>query len=103
MLRRCCVIELLLIAIPDVVRAGYLDENPDEVFSSVYERLGALPLRAAQLGKLEATNVPVAIQKVDGKSFGVAVGGLLGMSFLSRFDVQMAGGFIEVRTRRAKQ
>jgi len=56
-----------------------------------------------QLGKLEATNVPVAVQKVDEKSYGVGVDGLLGMSFLSRFEVQMAGGFIEVHTRRAKQ
>lgn len=48
MLGRCCVIALLLIAVPDIVRAGYLDENPDEVFSGVYERLGALPLRAAR-------------------------------------------------------
>jgi clan AA aspartic protease (TIGR02281 family) len=55
-----------------------------------------------KLGKLEATNVPVAVQKVDEKSYGAGVDGLLGMSFLSRFEVQMAGGFIEVRTRRPK-
>jgi clan AA aspartic protease (TIGR02281 family) len=55
------------------------------------------------LGKLEATNVPVAIQNVDEKSFGPGVDGLLGMSFLSRFDVQMAGGTIEVRTRQPKK
>jgi aspartyl protease family protein len=56
-----------------------------------------------RLGKLEATNVPVAVQTVDDKSYGAGVDGLLGMTFLSRFEVQMAGGFIEVRTRRAKQ
>jgi clan AA aspartic protease (TIGR02281 family) len=56
-----------------------------------------------QLGKLEATNVPVAIQKVDEKSYGAGIDGLLGMSFLSRFEVQMAGGSIEVRTRRPKK
>ena len=55
------------------------------------------------LGKLEATNVPVAIQNADDKSYGAGVDGLLGMSFLSRFEVQMAGGSIEVRTRRAKK
>jgi clan AA aspartic protease (TIGR02281 family) len=54
------------------------------------------------LGKLEATNVPVAVQSADDKSYGAGVDGLLGMSFLSRFEVQMAGGFVEVRTRRAK-
>lgn len=55
------------------------------------------------LGKLEATNVPVAVQKVDEKSYGAGVDGLLGMSFLSRFEVQMADGSIEVRTRRPKK
>ena len=55
------------------------------------------------LGKLEAVNVPVAIQKVDEKSYGAGVDGLLGMSFLSRFEVQMANGTIEVRTRRPKR
>ena len=40
------------------------------------------------------------VQKLDDKSYGAGVDGLLGMSFLSRFDMQMAGGFIEVRTRR---
>jgi clan AA aspartic protease (TIGR02281 family) len=56
-----------------------------------------------QLGKLEATNVPVVVQNVDEKSFGAGVDGLLGMSFLSRFEVQMAGGSIEIRTRAAKK
>lgn len=55
------------------------------------------------LGKLEATNVPVAVQKVDEKSYGTGVDGLLGMSFLSRFEVQMAAGSIEVRSRRPKK
>jgi clan AA aspartic protease (TIGR02281 family) len=55
------------------------------------------------LGKLAATNVPVAIQNADAKSYGAGVDGLLGMSFLSRFEVQMANGSIEVRTRRPKK
>ena len=48
MLGRYCLIAALLITMPNVVRAGYLDENPAEVFSAVYERLGALPLQAAR-------------------------------------------------------
>jgi clan AA aspartic protease (TIGR02281 family) len=56
-----------------------------------------------QLGTLEATNVPVVVQNVDEKSFGAGVDGLLGMSFLSGFEVQMAGGSIEIRTRGAKK
>jgi clan AA aspartic protease (TIGR02281 family) len=54
------------------------------------------------LGKLEARSVPVVVQKTDQKSYGADVDGLLGMSFLSRFEMQMAGGFIEVRSRRPK-
>jgi clan AA aspartic protease (TIGR02281 family) len=55
-----------------------------------------------RLGSLEAANVPVVVQATDASSYGAGVDGLLGMSFLSRFDLQMAGGFIEVRTRRPK-
>jgi len=55
------------------------------------------------LDKLEAANVPVAVQKTDDKSYGNGVDGLLGMSFLSRFEVQMAAGAIEVRTRQPKK
>lgn len=54
------------------------------------------------LGQLSAGNVPVAVQDTDERSFGRGVDGLLGMSFLSRFDIQVARGFIEIRTRRAK-
>jgi clan AA aspartic protease (TIGR02281 family) len=55
------------------------------------------------LGKLDAKNVPVAVQQVDAKSYGTGVDGLLGMTFLSRFEVQMARGFVEVRTRSQKR
>jgi hypothetical protein len=30
-----------------MAQAGYLDEKPDEVFESVYARIGALPVQAA--------------------------------------------------------
>ncbi|WP_334376513.1 hypothetical protein [Bradyrhizobium sp. AZCC 1719] len=39
---------MLLFAAQGGAIAGYLDENPDEVFSTVYERLGALPAKAAR-------------------------------------------------------
>jgi len=42
------------------------------------------------------------VQKTDENSYGAGVDGLLGMSFLWRFEVQMTDGFIEVRTRRRK-
>jgi clan AA aspartic protease (TIGR02281 family) len=54
------------------------------------------------LGSLQATNVPVAVQSGDETGYGQGVDGLLGMSFLSRFEVQIANNFVEVRTRRPK-
>jgi aspartyl protease family protein len=54
------------------------------------------------LGRLEAIDVPVAVQD-DDKSYGASIDGLLGMSFLSRFEVQMAGGVVEIRTRQPRK
>ena len=51
------------------------------------------------LGSLEVNDVPVV---VDTKSYGPGIDGLLGMSFLSRFEIQLATGSIEIRTRRPK-
>src|SRR4029453_887592 len=47
MLERYCAAAFLLFATQVPAIAGYLDENPDEVFSAVYERLGALTVKAA--------------------------------------------------------
>jgi len=55
------------------------------------------------LGSLQATDVPVAVQNGDDKTYGAGIDGLLGMSFLSRFEVQIANNFVEVRTRQAKR
>lgn len=55
-----------------------------------------------QLGKLEALNVPTIVQKGDEKSLAGDIDGLLGMSFLTRFDLQMSKGVIELRTRHRK-
>jgi aspartyl protease family protein len=52
------------------------------------------------VGKLAAINVPVVVMTSGAPNFGANVDGLLGMSFLSRFDVRMSGGFIEIATRR---
>ena len=55
-----------------------------------------------RLGKLQAQNIPLVVQKTDDRSYGPGVDGLLGMSFLSRFEMKLADGFIEIRTRRPK-
>jgi clan AA aspartic protease (TIGR02281 family) len=52
------------------------------------------------IGKLQAKNVPVVVLNSAERGFGIGVDGLLGMSFLSRFDVRLTGGFIEIQTRR---
>ncbi len=54
------------------------------------------------LGGLQATNVPIVVQNTDQRSYGVTIDGLLGMSFLSRFEVQLSDAFVEVRTRGRK-
>lgn len=47
MFRSCCVAVLLASSF-GIAQAGYLDENPDEVFESVYERIGTLPVQATR-------------------------------------------------------
>jgi hypothetical protein len=53
MFRQYCAVAFLLAARSGVASAGYLDENPNEVFATVYERIGALPVQAAARGGLE--------------------------------------------------
>src|SRR5258708_34297818 len=51
MFKRTWFISFLVAAVAGAgtARAGYLDENPDEVFEGVYKKLGVtLPLRAAR-------------------------------------------------------
>ena len=45
----------------------------------------------------------MVVQDGDQSSYGPGVDGLLGMSFLSRYELQVAGGFIEIRTRSRKR
>lgn len=48
MFRHYCAAVILFAATPGAASAGYLDENPDDVFATVYERIGALPVQAAR-------------------------------------------------------
>ena len=86
-------------------RAKIPQSNLSEITLATANGLTKGKLSSAEkvvLGKLLASKVPVVVQKTDAKSFGPGVDGLLGMSFLSRFEMQMAGGFMEIRTRRRK-
>ncbi len=57
---------------------------------------------SVKLGALTAKEVPIIVQSSTEKLYGKAIDGLLGLSFLSRFEVQIGGGFVEVRTRAPK-
>jgi clan AA aspartic protease (TIGR02281 family) len=52
--------------------------------------------------KAQAQGVSVVVVRAEPNPFGARLDGLLGMSFLSRFDLQMSDGFIEIRTRGKK-
>jgi aspartyl protease family protein len=52
-----------------------------------------------KLGTIEAKNVAIAVQADKDGSYGVGIDGLLGMSFLSRFDVSIADRAVTIRAR----
>ena len=90
-------------AFADRARISRPDGNDITLFTANGQTKGSLT-RAdrVRLGKLQAQNVPIVVQKTDEKSYGPGVDGLLGMSFLSRFELKLADGYIEIRTRRPK-
>jgi aspartyl protease family protein len=49
------------------------------------------------VGKAEAKGVVVAVYRGSGQPFGSKIDGLLGMSFLSRFNVSILSSAIELR------
>jgi len=52
-----------------------------------------------QLGNVRAANVPVAVSTGNDAAFGPQIDGLLGMTFLARFDVTLANGALELKPR----
>ena len=86
-------------------RAGISQTNGSEIRLYTANGLTTAILSKAgsiRLGKLDARNVPVVIHRRHDKLFGIGIDGLLGMSFLSHFEMQMTSSYIEVRTRRQK-
>jgi clan AA aspartic protease (TIGR02281 family) len=55
---------------------------------------------SVKLGGLKGDSVPVVIE-MEGKPLGKGIDGLLGMSFLSRFELHAANGFIEINAGQA--
>ena len=52
-----------------------------------------------KLGKIEARNVAVAVQTDTDARYGEGIDGLLGMSFLSRFDVRIDARSANIKPR----
>jgi clan AA aspartic protease (TIGR02281 family) len=87
----------------DKAKIAYADSNRITLHTANGTSQGRLTKAdTVKLGQLDARQVPVVVQDNDNKGYGPGVDGLLGMSFLSRFDVQMKNGFIEVATRARK-
>jgi len=55
------------------------------------------------LGKAEAADVTIAIAPEQRDAYGDRIDGLLGMSFLARFDVSLSGGYLELKHRELTQ
>lgn len=52
-----------------------------------------------EVGSARAANVPVAISMGNDAAYGPQVDGLLGMTFLARFDVTLSGGALDLKAR----
>lgn len=52
-----------------------------------------------EVGGARAANVPVAISMGSAAAYGPQVDGLLGMTFLARFNITLAGGALELKPR----
>jgi aspartyl protease family protein len=59
-------------------------------------------VKSIRLRTLQADNVPVVVQADNKGLFGDGVDGLLGMSFLSRFNVAIGGKNVRIKTRKAR-
>jgi aspartyl protease family protein len=58
--------------------------------------------KTVEVRTLKAEDVPVVVQTDAKGSYGNGVDGLLGMSFLSRFQLTVAGNTVKIKSRNAK-
>jgi len=78
----------------DVFRNGRADAAlAASIFHFGIENIGQLKR------ELRAANVPVAVSMGNDAAFGPQIDGLLGMTFLARFDVRLANGALELKPR----
>jgi len=52
-----------------------------------------------EVGKARAANVPVAVSVGNNAAYGPQIDGLLGMSFLARFNVALSSNTLELKPR----
>jgi aspartyl protease family protein len=83
-------------------KAKISTENAPQITLSTANGLTKGKLTTADkvtLRTLQAAKVPTVVQNVDDKSYGANIDGLLGMSFLSRFQVQLTTSFVDISAR----
>ncbi len=87
----------------DKAKVAYAGGSPITLHTANGQTRGRLTKAdAVKLGQLAARDVPLVVQDGEQSSYGPGIDGLLGMSFLSRYDMRVAGGFIEIQTRARK-
>lgn len=77
------------------------DESNPITFQVVGGTVQSAPGNAQliEIGNVRAASVPVAISMGNATAYGPQVDGLLGMTFLARFNVTLAGGALELKPR----
>jgi aspartyl protease family protein len=77
------------------------DENNLMTFQVVGGTIQSAPgyAQLMEVGKSRAANVPVAVSIGNNAAFGNQIDGLLGMTFLARFNVTISNGSLELKPR----
>jgi clan AA aspartic protease (TIGR02281 family) len=77
------------------------DENNLITFQVVGGTIQSAPgyAQLIEVGKARAANVPVAVAVGNNGAFGQQVDGLLGMTFLARFNIAFSSGALELKPR----
>lgn len=77
------------------------DESNPITFQVVGGKIQSAPGSAQliEVGAARAANVPVAVSTGNNAAFGAQVDGLLGMTFLARFNFTFASGTLELKPR----
>jgi aspartyl protease family protein len=77
------------------------DENNLMTFQVVGGTIQSAPgyAQLIEVGKSRAANVPVAVSVGNNVAFGQQIDGLLGMTFLARFNVTISNGGLELKPR----